>query len=83
MNQIVLSTKRRLIGVPSDAALKALQPTAPEIDINGVIFLMMPHDETATHCLRYHGHEAPAPILSYYEWPGSQTEVQHLESRTY
>ena len=78
MNQIVLSTKRRLIGAPSDAALKALQPTAPEIDINGVIFLMMPHDETATHCLRYHGHEAPAPILSYYEWPGGQTpfEVQ-------
>ena len=71
MNQIVLSTKRRLIGVPSDAALKALSPGAPEIDINGVIFLMMPHDETATHCLRYHGHEAPAPILSYYEWPGN------------
>ena len=44
MNQIVLSTKRRLIGVPSDAALKALSPAAPEIDIGGVNYLMMPHD---------------------------------------
>jgi SNF2 family DNA or RNA helicase len=78
MNQIVLSTKRKLIGAPSDAALKALFPAAPEIDIGGTSFLMMPHDEVTTHWLRYHGHEAPAPILSYYAWPGSSKpfEVQ-------
>jgi SNF2 family DNA or RNA helicase len=71
MNQIVLSTKRRLIGPPSDAALKALFPAAAELGVNGVNYIMMPHDEVSTHWLRYHGHEAPAPILSYYDWPGS------------
>jgi SNF2 family DNA or RNA helicase len=78
MNQIVLSTKRRLIGAPSDAALKTLYPDAPEIDIGGVAYTMMSHDEATTHWLRYYGHEAPAPILSYYDWPGSKKpfEVQ-------
>jgi SNF2 family DNA or RNA helicase len=78
MNQTVLSTKRRLIGAPSDAALKALFPAAPELGVNGVNYIMMPHDEVTTHWLRYHGHEAPAPILSYYDWPGSSKpfEVQ-------
>jgi SNF2 family DNA or RNA helicase len=92
MNQIVLSTKRKLIGAPTDDALKALFPTAPEIDIGGVSYVIVPHDETTTHWLRYHGHEAPAPILTYYRWPGDKKpfEVQKktcelltLNSRAY
>jgi SNF2 family DNA or RNA helicase len=71
MNQIVLSPKRKLIGAPADATLRALSPAAPVIEINGDSYIMLPHDEVTTNWLRQRGYAAPAPILSYYEWPGS------------
>jgi len=62
----VVSAKHAMIGVPATAQLKNLFPHARELGE----LLAIPHGIDETKMLRNLGVEAPAPVLSQYDWNG-------------
>src|SRR5262245_35739670 len=75
---MLLSTKHRIIGVPSEGKLQTLFPEAKHLHYEGKDLILLDHDIVTTHLLRSMGMDAPAPVLSHYDWGGIGTpfEVQ-------
>src|SRR6478736_6434515 len=65
MNYVV-SGKHQMIGVPPTAQIRNLFPHAIEVGE----FLALPHGLDETRMLRNLGIDAPAPVLSQYDWRG-------------
>lgn len=70
MNQIVLSAKHKLVGVPPAGDLATLFPKAKRVTYAGNELMLLPHDIVTTRLLQAMGHEVPAPVLSHYDWEG-------------
>jgi SNF2 family DNA or RNA helicase len=70
MLPIHVSPKHKIIGVPDVEAVRNLFPDAPTMDLDGATHRLVPHEAAATYLLRKLGYDAPAPILTQYEFPG-------------
>ena len=69
MQQVHVSPKHKLIGVPPSPEIKNLFPNVGELDFGGEILLVLPHGPVETFMLRKLGYEVPSPILTHYDWP--------------
>ena len=68
---LVWSDKKALVLKLRDpSAVLNIIPTAKSFKVQGVPYVAVPHRVTETKVLRNLGFDAPAPIRSYYEWPG-------------
>jgi SNF2 family DNA or RNA helicase len=67
--QTIVSTKHKLLAVTEGPKVAGLFPQAPLHTFNGDNFRLVPHGETEVYLLRQIGFEAPAPILSQYDFP--------------
>ena len=73
----VVSTKHERIGVPNTPELARIFPQGVIGKINGDEWLAIPHGPQETKLLRNMGIDAPAPVLTQYDWEGgSPFEVQ-------
>ena len=70
MNQVVLSAKHKLVGVPPTGDLATLFPTAKRVTYAGNELMLIPHDIVTTKLLQGMGHDVPPPVLSHYDWEG-------------
>ncbi len=52
-------------------------PSATKCLVEGQELVVVPHRQDETRVLRNLGFKAPAPILSYYNWPGRWTPMEH------
>jgi len=52
-------------------------PTAQQLTYNGTKLVILPHKSDEVRILRNLGIKAPAPILHYYDWPGSFIPYLH------
>ena len=68
--RLIISEAHRSVLVPHDKAA-ALWPNAPTLLHNGGRYAILPHTPQTQIRLRAVELEAPAPILSYYDWPSS------------
>lgn len=68
---LVWPTKKALI-LKSKTPEKILSvvPSAKRFNVKGQPLVAVPHRTTETTLLRNLGYDAPAPIRSYYDWPG-------------
>lgn len=66
---MIISRPNKSILVPHEKT-KALWPEAPCLGHNGHKLAIIPHNPRTQMQLRAVGIEAPAPILSYYDWNG-------------
>lgn len=67
--QTIVSDKHRIIAVPSSPKVEGLFPQGKPHRFNDQDYLLIPHSETEVYLLRKLGFEAPAPILTQYEFP--------------
>lgn len=67
---IHVSSKHRVMVTALTGQLATLFPTAPQLDWAGERCIAIPHQLPETLLLRSMGMDAPAPILSQYNWPG-------------
>lgn len=70
MNNVVLSAKHKLVGVPPAGDLETLFPKAKRVTYAGNELMLLPHDIVTTRLLQAMGHEVPPPVLSHYDWEG-------------
>jgi superfamily II DNA or RNA helicase len=68
MNAIV-SGKHKIIGVPANPQVAGLFPQGKTHRFNDQDYILIPHSETEVYLLRKIGFDAPAPILSQYDFP--------------
>ncbi|HLZ24525.1 MAG TPA: DEAD/DEAH box helicase [Ktedonobacterales bacterium] len=66
---IHVSAAHKMIGVPFRPDVANLFPDAPKLTLSGNELICLPHREAEVRLLRQFGLEAPAPILTYYDWP--------------
>lgn len=64
------SPKHRVMVAPATGQLATMFPKAPQLSWEGVQCLAIPHLLPETLLLRSMGFEAPAPILTQYQWTG-------------
>lgn len=67
--QTIVSGKHKIIGVPSTEQVVNLFPAGKPHVFNDQPFWLIPHSETEVYLLRKIGFDAPAPILSQYDFP--------------
>src|SRR6478609_1156474 len=67
--QAIVSGKHKIIGVPATPQLAGLFPTGKPHRFNDQDYILIPHSETEVYLLRKIGFDAPAPILSQYDFP--------------
>jgi SNF2 family DNA or RNA helicase len=67
--QTIVSGKHKIIGVPATEQIKNLFPTGKPHRFMDQDFILIPHSETEVYLLRKLGMDAPAPILSQYDFP--------------
>ncbi len=72
MNQIVLSAKHKVVGVPPSGELATLFPAAKRVTWGGNNLLVIPHNIVTTKLLRAMDLDVPAPVLSHYDWEGGK-----------
>ena len=74
---IHISPKHRVIAVPYEPIHYQLFPNAKVITWEGNDMVVLPHNDVVTRYLRETGVDAPAPIISQYDWMGGKPfEVQ-------
>ena len=67
---IHVSDHHRIVGVPVEATLLNLFPSAKRVTWQGNEMMLLNHGMEETKLLRNMGLEVPAPILSQYDWEG-------------
>ncbi len=65
----IVSNKHRIIGVPANAQIEGLFPKGKKHRFMEQDFILVPHSETEVYLLRKLGFDAPAPILTQYNFP--------------
>lgn len=71
MTPLQVSAKHKVLVVPANTTLRNIFPDAQEITLKGNAHLVVPHRPAETALLRNLDFDAPAPILSQYDWPGN------------
>lgn len=75
---LVVESKRKLvIDTPVSAEVAAAIPHAKQFVHNGQNLLAMHHGVEESLVLKNIGFSVPAPILSYYSWPGRFSAMDH------
>lgn len=69
MTNTIVSAKHKILAVPAVPEVENLMPNAKRHKFDGVDMLLVPHSETEVYLLRQLGIDAPAPILSQYNFP--------------
>lgn len=67
--QTIVSNKHKIIAVPHTPQVVNLFPQGKPHRFNEQDYLLIPHSETEVYLLRKLGFEAPAPILTQYDFP--------------
>ncbi len=67
--QTIVSQKHRIVGVPANPQIEALFPQGKKHRFMEQDYILLPHSETEVYLLRKLGYEAPAPILTQYDFP--------------
>lgn len=67
--QTIVSGKHKIIGVSATDQIRGLFPTGKPHRFMEHDYLLIPHSETEVYLLRKLGFDAPAPILSQYDFP--------------
>ena len=77
MTEVSISTKHQVIVAPADEQLTNLFPDAKRMKWNNVPSILLPHELDITVLMRNLKYNVPAPINSYYNYPGRDPfEVQ-------
>lgn len=69
LSQTIVSGKHKVIGVPANDQVKGLFPQGKPHRFMDKDWILVPHSETEVYLLRKIGFDAPAPILSQYDFP--------------
>jgi SNF2 family DNA or RNA helicase len=72
LTQVPVSSRHRLVAVPSTPQMRSYFPAAREITFTGHPTLLVPHEAAETLVLRNAGYDVPSPMLSRYIFPGAQ-----------
>lgn len=67
--QTIVSGKHKILGVPANPQIAGLFPQGKPHRFMDQDFILIPHSETEVYLLRKMGFDAPAPILSQYDFP--------------
>lgn len=67
--QIIVSGKHKILAVPTTEQVKGLFPTGKPHRFNDADYTLIPHSETEVFLLRKLGMDAPAPILTQFDFP--------------
>jgi len=67
--QTIVSGKHKIIGVPANPQVAGLFPQGKPHRFMDQDYILIPHSETEVYLLRKIGFDAPAPILSQYDFP--------------
>jgi superfamily II DNA or RNA helicase len=67
--QTIVSGKHKVIGVPRNEQVAGLFPQGKAHRFMDQDYILIPHSETEVYLLRKIGFDAPAPILSQYDFP--------------
>jgi SNF2 family DNA or RNA helicase len=70
MNQVLVSAKHKMVGVPTRGDLQTLFPNARTVTLEGNRLLLVSHGIVETKLLRNMGFDVPAPILTHYDFEG-------------
>jgi hypothetical protein len=71
---LVMKDKKALVLKLRDSAqVLNVVPSAKSFIVNGTSLVAVPHRTEETRLLRNLGYKAPAPIRTYYDWPGRFT----------
>jgi len=70
--QPIISKKHAVMLIPCSDKLAQLWPDAKTLKHNGGVYTLIPHAPREQIMLRAVGIEAPAPVLSYYDWEGGE-----------
>lgn len=65
----IVSGKHKVIGVPSNPQVVGLFPQGKPHKFMEQDYLLIPHSETEVYLLRKLGFDAPAPVLTQYDFP--------------
>lgn len=74
---VVKKHRKLLLNLRDPERLTAVMPTAKAIEYRGKTLVAVPHREDEVRVLRNLGFDPPAPIATYYEWPGQYTPFVH------
>jgi SNF2 family DNA or RNA helicase len=74
---VVKKHKKLLINSRNPERITAVIPTAQVVEVKGHTLVAVPHREDEVRVLKNLGFDAPAPISSYYEFPGKFTPFIH------
>lgn len=69
LTQTIVSGKHKVIGVPANDQVKGLFPQGKPHRFMDKDWILVPHSETEVYLLRKIGFDAPAPILSQFDFP--------------
>lgn len=69
--------KKLLLNLREPERVTAVMPTAKTLDYKGKTLVAIPHRIDEVRVLRNLGFDAPAPMGSYYEWPGRYQPFIH------
>ena len=77
---VVKKHQKLLLNVRDPDRITTVIPTAQVIEVRGKTLVAVPHKEDEVRVLRNLGFDPPAPISSYYNWPGKYTPFIHQRS---
>lgn len=69
--QTIVSGKHKIIGVPTTPQITGLFPAGKPHRFMDQDYTLIPHSETEVYLLRKLGFDAPAPILTQYDFPNT------------
>lgn len=74
---VVKQHRKLLLNLRDPRKVTAVLPTAKEVTLRGKQIVSVPHMEDEVRVLRNLGFDAPAPIASYYDYPGRYQPFIH------
>ena len=74
---VVKKHRKLLLNLRDPDRLMTVIPTAKRMEVAGRTLVAVPHKEDEVRVLRNLGFDPPAPIATYYEWPGRYTPFIH------
>ena len=74
---IVKQHRKLLLNLTDPERVTTVIPTAKVVDVRGRSLVAVPHRADEVRVLRNLGFDAPAPMSSYYDWPGRYKPFEH------
>lgn len=77
---VVKNHKKLLLNLNDPERVTTVIPTAKTVEVKGKTLVAVPHRADEVRVLRNLGFDAPAPMGSYYDWPGMYTPFLHQKA---